>query len=431
MTSGTRSTPHVVIVGGGFAGLTVLNHLRRLLHGRVRITLIDKSPHAVNRPMMPEIAFGGTAPQKSRFPMAPAVVSEDASYFPGVVTAIDTVHNGVHLEDGQSLAYDILVLAPGPVHDYAAVPGLEDFGYSICDEAHASALWQALRGFSGGKVVIGAAPTRHGSRIKAPILKAACEGPVGEAMFMMDHRLRHHGQRAHSGIRVFSPGTEFFDDVGANARAGVGKLTEEAGIDVAAGLEIARVGVDRVEFRDGTCWDSDLSIILPPHAPPAFITASGLGDEAGWIPTDTTMRHLDHGNIYAAGDCTALAQPKMGHIAALQAEVAATAIARTLGADIAAPLYRPEVMCIMNRGGLQATLILSDVLYGGDRDFILSGALPHFMKWSFDAYIGVTRGELPSDWMEKTLEWGLAGARRTPGDASEDATNGAKGQEKT
>jgi len=407
MKTPSHGTPDVVIVGGGFAGLTVLNHLHGLLCDRVRITLIDQCPHAVNRPMMPEIAFEGTPPADSQFPMAPAVVGADSIFLPGVVTAVDAAHNTVHLEDGQSRTYDILVLAPGPIHDYGAVPGLEEFGHSLCDETHAAALWQALRGFGGGKVVIGSAPTRHGTRVPAPVLKAACEGPIGEAMFMMDHHLRHHGQRDGSSIRVFSPGTEFFEDVGAHVRGDVGKLMQEAGISVATGLEIARVGADRVEFRDGRSWDSDFTIVLPPHAPPGFIATSGLGDQAGWVPADTSMRHLDHANIYAAGDCTALAQPKLGHLAAIQAEVAATAIARDLGADVSPPDYRPEIMCIMNRGGLQATLIISDVLYGGSRDFTHSGVLPHFMKWSFDKYVGVSHGKLPPDWAEKMLEWGL------------------------
>jgi len=407
MSKETNAKPHVVIVGGGFAGLAALNHLRHLLHKRVRITLIDKSQHTVNRPMMPEIAFEGKAAADSLIPMFKAVSGADTSLIYGSVVTVATDQNTVLLDDGLSMSYDYLILAPGPVHDYAAVAGLEQFGHSICDETHAAALWQALHDFKGGNVVIGSAPTAHGSRVAAPVLKAACEGPVGEAMFMMDRHLRHRGVRDKGSIRIFSPASIFFEDVGNEVHKHMGPLVERAGIAVTTDLVITRVDASQVEFADGTTWDSDFTIVLPPHAPPAFIAASGLSDEVGWVPTDTEMRHLDHANIFGAGDCNALSQPKLGHIAALQGEIAATTIARELDPETAALAYAPEVLCIMNRGGHEATLIASNSLYGGELDVAVSGSIPHMMKWSFDAYYGFRHGELPPDWSEKILEWGL------------------------
>ena len=57
MTESNDSNSNVVIIGGGFAGLTALHHLQHSLGTRISLTLIDANSHSVNRPTMPEIAF--------------------------------------------------------------------------------------------------------------------------------------------------------------------------------------------------------------------------------------------------------------------------------------------------------------------------------------------------------------------------------------
>ncbi len=395
--------PKIVVVGGGFGGLTALHHLHDALGTRAEITLVDRSSCSVNRPTMPEIAFAGKPAEHALFPMERATNAHQATFVQGKVESVDPRAKRVLLEGGGSLPYDYLLLTPGAVKEYDAIGGLEEFGFSICDEAHASHLWEALQTFKGGKVVIGSAPTKHGTRVKAPVLLAACEGPIGEAMFMMDFFMRERGIRQGSTIQVFSPAKIFFEDVGEEVHQAIGPFMEKAGIEVRTEKKICHVGPDLVEFEDGSSLPSDLSIVLPPHVAPGFIAKSGLGDEAGWVPTNEKMQHLDFPKIYAAGDCNALSQPKLGHIATLQAEIAAKAIAQELGAEVDVPDFKPEVLCIMNRGGHEATLILSDKVFGGARDIAVSGTLPHMMKWSFDLYYGYTHGHLPPKMLEGAL----------------------------
>lgn len=404
MTHKNKDKAHIVIIGGGFAGLTALHNLQHILGNHAAITLIDANSNSVNRPTMPEVAFTGKPASHTLFPLNHAVNSRNSIFHQGRVKKIEPELNQVLLEDGNSLNYDYLLVAPGAVHDYDAVEGLDEFGYSVCDEVHASHLWEALQNFKGGNIVIGSAPTKQGTRVKAPILKAACEGPIGEAMFMLDFFMKKHHLRDKSTIKIFSPAEIFFEDVGPKVHKAFEPLFEEAGISVATNKEISRVYADHVEFSDGSQWESDFTIVLPPHAAPDFIRDSGLGDEAGWMPTDNSMQHLDHGNIFAAGDCNALSQPKLGHIAAMQGKIAASKIALELGEKVEVPEFNPEVFCIMNRGGHEATLILTDTLYGGTRDIVTSGALPHLMKWSFDNYVGYTHGHLPPEWSEDIMK---------------------------
>jgi sulfide:quinone oxidoreductase len=116
------------------------------------------------------------------------------------------------------------------------------------------------------------------------------------------------------------------------------------------------------------------------------------------------MRHTEFKNIYVVGDCNANSMPKLGHIAVLQADVAASSFIRTINGRGSVLKFRPEIFCIMNRGGTTATLILSDTLYGGKKDITLNGPIAHMMKWGFDMYSFYTRGKMPPEMLQKSLE---------------------------
>jgi len=150
-------------------------------------------------------------------------------------------------------------------------------------------------------------------------------------------------------------------------------------------------------FADGTQMECDLAIIIPPYSAPQVLKDSNIGDEKGFIPTDKQMRHLDFENIFAAGDITALAQPKLGHVAIIQGAIAAASLLKELGEDIEIPPHDLEVFCIMNMGGHDATMIVSDVLYGGTTDKALYSPISKMMKWGFDSYLYYNKGHMPPD----------------------------------
>ena len=62
MHSVNKSLPHVVILGGGFAGLAAA---RALAHAPVRITLVDRRNHHLFQPLLYQVATGGLSPRSS------------------------------------------------------------------------------------------------------------------------------------------------------------------------------------------------------------------------------------------------------------------------------------------------------------------------------------------------------------------------------
>ena len=116
------------------------------------------------------------------------------------------------------------------------------------------------------------------------------------------------------------------------------------------------------------------------------------------------MKHLDHDNIYAIGDINALSQPKLGHIAINQADVAVSTILRREGLSDEEVPYTPEVFCIMDMGGFEAILIYSNVLYGGEYDLAWHSPIAKLMKLSFDEEYYFTHGHMPPEILVKVLE---------------------------
>ncbi|WP_456391528.1 NAD(P)/FAD-dependent oxidoreductase [Nitratifractor sp.] len=394
----------LLIIGGGFAGLRALYKLSDYDY-HFEITVVDRHDYSLERPALPEVAIEGKSVEKVHIELPPVLRRHDAAWVQGEVTRIDPRERKVILDNGSELPYDYLLIAAGAVKDYDAIPGYREYGYSVCDDTEALRLHERLKSFEYGRIVTGAARSEFGTQVDAPRLNAPCEGPIGEVMFMLDHELRKKGTRNQSSITVFSPSEIFFEDVGEKSREPVAQIMKERDISLYTNKVLKSIGPESVTFEDGSEFPCDLAIVIPPYAAPKFVAESGLGDDKGWIPTDRSMKHLDYDEIYAVGDLNALSQPKLGHIAIHQADVAVSAILRAEGlSDEEVLPYRPEIFCIMNMGSLDATLIYSDVLYGGHHDLAWHSKLAKLMKTGFDDEYHYTHGHMPPDKVVEVVE---------------------------
>src|SRR5436190_1883092 len=106
------STPHhVIIAGGGVAGLEALLALHALGGEHVALTLVSPSPDFVYRPLAVAEPFAlGSA---RRTPLEEATRSVGATFVHAPIESVDAAGRTVRLGDGSALAYDALVLATG------------------------------------------------------------------------------------------------------------------------------------------------------------------------------------------------------------------------------------------------------------------------------------------------------------------------------
>jgi NADH dehydrogenase len=107
--------PRVVIVGAGFAGLTVA---KRLAKASADITLIDRQNHHLFQPLLYQVATAGLSPADIAWPIRSLVRGQqNTRVLLGTVTGIDRERKLVVM-DSQNIDYDVLVLATGASHGY-------------------------------------------------------------------------------------------------------------------------------------------------------------------------------------------------------------------------------------------------------------------------------------------------------------------------
>ena len=109
------SQPHVVIVGGGFGGLTAARCLRR---APVRVTLVDRENHHLFQPLLYQVATAMLSPADIASPIRHVLRRQrNARVILAEVTGVDPSRRVVALDEGE-LEYDYLVLATGATHSY-------------------------------------------------------------------------------------------------------------------------------------------------------------------------------------------------------------------------------------------------------------------------------------------------------------------------
>lgn len=114
---GTDTGRHrVVIVGGGFGGLTAAHELAS---AGVETTLVDRRNHHLFQPLLYQVATTALSPSEIAWPIRQLLRhDESVTTLLGNVVGIDRAARQVHLEDGASLPYDSLIIATGAAHGY-------------------------------------------------------------------------------------------------------------------------------------------------------------------------------------------------------------------------------------------------------------------------------------------------------------------------
>ena len=148
----------IAILGGGTGGTIMANRLRRALGHEVEITVVDRDDHHVYQPGLLFVPFGLADPHE-------IVRSRRRQLHDGIafrqeeVDRVDLEADEVHLGDGSTLPYDVLVIASGARILPEETEGLTGDGwlervFPFYTVDGATRLGDALRGFERGRLVI-------------------------------------------------------------------------------------------------------------------------------------------------------------------------------------------------------------------------------------------------------------------------------------
>ena len=264
----------VVVVGGGYGGVTAANRLAR--RDGVSVTLVNPRPEFVERIRLHQLVTGSDDAVEG----FGEVLGGNVRLVVDAATRIDAAERQVSLAGGGTVSYDYLVYAVGSGAADPGVPGAAEFAHRVSDLEGAQRLRSALD----------AAPAT------APVTVVGA-GPTG---------LETAAELAEAGRRVtLVCGDVLGPSLHARVRRPVARRLAELGVTVleGPGARVTEVTRDAVQLDDGRELPSAVTIWTAGFRVPDLAARSGLRtDTEGRLLTDATLTSVDDVRIVAAGD---------------------------------------------------------------------------------------------------------------------------------
>jgi NADH dehydrogenase len=133
--------PAVLVVGGGFAGISALQVLAR---SRADVTLVDKNVYSTFQPLLYEVATAGLTSADVAYPLWSATGRRAARFRNGELVGLDLDRRVATLDSGEELSYDYLIIATGVSAAFFGVPGAAEHSMSLYTRRDAVALRNEL-----------------------------------------------------------------------------------------------------------------------------------------------------------------------------------------------------------------------------------------------------------------------------------------------
>jgi len=384
--------PRVVVLGGGFAGLTLCTQLDALAaEGLAEVTLVESAPSldvgALNQFVLKRQVHESAVSMP--YDEGAALRCSNVRFHCEEVTTVDTQKKQVRTHS-ETLQYDYLAIATGAAYAPEVVPGLAMSAYNVCSLQDTLSLRDAIDRFQGGRIVM-----------SIPQLPYKCPPAPQEFILILETLLREAGK----GLRektelVFTtpvdgpfPMTTFFK-----------KRFEEYGIRVVDFAPVEKVDTDKKSLVFGTGRDGShaepvsfdlLMAVFPLAAPCAF---QSLCDASRLIPSDVRSMRTKWEGVWALGDCARMMlpsgpmHPKAGGFAVVQAEVLAQnleALIRSGDKSDAGAQNLGISKCDIEVGNNEGTMISMNLMGGPTSQFelgpVTEKAVEDKLQWVRDS----------------------------------------------
>ncbi|HYM31660.1 MAG TPA: NAD(P)/FAD-dependent oxidoreductase [Candidatus Cybelea sp.] len=339
--------PRVVIIGAGFAGLSLAKALRR---EKARVTLIDRRNYHLFQPLLYQVATAGLSPADIAMPIRSILSRQrNVTVLLGKVTGVDTKSRMVEIGE-RHVPYDILVIATGAQHAYfghddweRVAPGLKKIddatdirrrillAFEAAENTHDMDERRRLLNF----VVVGAGPT--GVELSGAIAELARKAlasdfrnidPRGTRVFLVE-----------AGPRVLPAFPESLSRAAQRA-------LEKLGVEVRLGAPVTLcdatgvvAGGKHIDART-VLWAAGV------EASPAAKWLGASADRAGRVIVAPDLSLPGNGDVFVLGDTAAALDgkgvplPGVAPVAKQQGLYAARVIRARLRGDPPPPAFR-------------------------------------------------------------------------------------------
>ena len=305
----------VVVLGGGFGGVTTARHLERLSrHTDVDITLVSRENFFVLTPLLFEACSGRLELRHCAQPIRAAL--RRARFIEATVQHVEVDRQIVHAvtAEGRSyeLPYDDLVVALGASTNETLIPGSSSaFTFKTMADAlvlrnHViqqferadAAADAAIRGACLSMVVIG------GGLVGSELL--------GELSAFTEDVLRFYPRIRRGEVRfhLFEAGPRILPEIDAKLAEIAARVLRRRGADVRASTPVRAIEPGRVHLSNEVI-DAGTIVLTAGIVPNAVASALAVAhNRRGRIDVDATMRSRSHSRVWALGDCASIPDPE-------------------------------------------------------------------------------------------------------------------------
>ncbi|MFB5622365.1 MAG: NAD(P)/FAD-dependent oxidoreductase [Nitrosarchaeum sp.] len=345
--------PHVLILGGGFGGLSAANEIRNnLSSSQIKITVIDKKDWFM-------VGFAklwiikGTRTFENSIGSLNELTKKEINFLKEEILQIDLQNKTVKTTT-KILQYDFLIIAMGAVLAPEKIPGLTENGMNLYDHNHLTEIHNKLKKMKSGNIAI----SIMGMPYKCP------PAPF-EASLLIDSLLREEGVRDSVQIHFYSPAPITLPAAGPEISQQILDLINSENIIFHDTCKIKSVEKNKLIFQNSEA-SFDLLLAVPPHIAPKVIYDSGLAKEGGFISINRDCK-TPFENVYAVGDVTTLtvtdnmAVPKAGVFAEGEAITVAQNIISKIQSKKDSLLFDGKGGCFIESGRDTASIIEVDM----------------------------------------------------------------------
>jgi sulfide dehydrogenase [flavocytochrome c] flavoprotein subunit len=313
-----NSIGRVVIIGGGYAGLTAAKYIRMWSAGNIEVVVIEKSSQFVSCPLSNLVLGGSKTIHDLTFGYDLVQRNHGVTWISDEVTAIDAANKKVKMKRSE-VHYDRLIIAPGIDFMYDTLPNLETAQQEI---PHAwKAGWQTvnlrkqLEAMPDGSVFV----------INVPRAPYRCPPGPYERVCQVASYLKAHKPK--SKIIALDANPEItskkglFTKVWADMYPGM--------VDYRPNNIITEVDVKTKTVKtDFETVSGDVLNIIPPQraGKPAQLAGVDNADKRWCEVSFITYESTVVPNIHVIGDAIDSNLPKSAHLATNQARICASAI---------------------------------------------------------------------------------------------------------
>lgn len=298
------TSPHVVVVGVGFAGVAAS---RALAKAGCRVTIIDQHAYTTFQPLLYQVATGGLNPGDVTYSLRSLVarLRRRVRFRRALVTGIDQENRRVQVDDGPDIDYDYLVLSQGATANFFGIPGAARYAKSLYTRADALSVRDTI---FGAMERLAAQPSAAERGLTTLVVGGGATGVemAGTLAEMRDVGIpAAYPEIDPKNVRVVlvEMGPNLLAPFAPRLRDYARQQLVDRGVDVRTDTAIAEVFADHVELKGGETMQADL-----------VIWAAGIGgypDVKSWdvslgkggrIVVDDFLRVKGKERIFAAGD---------------------------------------------------------------------------------------------------------------------------------